>query len=73
MNDDFSILSRFLDSLGPEVSGRSATKLSDEQLQQLERFAAGELDAEERKALLPEIVGNEKAVHELVKRVKARD
>jgi len=70
MNNEIAILAQFLESLGPEVSGHASTPLSDEEIQQLEKFAAGELGSEERRALLPEILANEQAIHELVKRLR---
>ena len=66
MNDEISIIAQFLESLGPEVSGHSATPLSDEQVEMIKLFADGKLDAGKRDELLPEILGNEKALHELV-------
>ena len=74
MNNEFSILAQFLENLGPEVSGRAASSvgLTSEQVDQIRRFAAGELPAEERDALLPDILGNDKALHELVEALKAR-
>jgi len=70
MNSEFAILAQFLDNLGPEVSGHSSAPLTADQLKQIERFAAGQLDNEERRAFLPEILGNEQALHELVKRLR---
>jgi len=66
MNTDFSILSQFLDSLAPEVSGRSSAPLSDDEISNIQRFASGELSADEREAILPGILENEKALNELV-------
>tara|TARA_R110000850_G_scaffold66959_29_gene148648 strand:+ start:4242 stop:4469 length:228 start_codon:yes stop_codon:yes gene_type:complete len=72
MNDDFSVLAQFLESLGPEVSGHSSAPLTADQVSQIERFAEGNLSAEGRESLLPEILGNEKALHELVKRLQSQ-
>lgn len=66
-NDDFSVLAQFLESLGPEVSGHASSPVTDEQMARIEKFAQGELSADERASLLPDILGNEKALHELVK------
>ncbi len=72
MNDDFSVLAKFLESLGPEVSGHSSSPLTDEQLVRIGQFAEGKLSAEDRESLLPEILGNEKALHELVQRLQGQ-
>ena len=71
MNEDFSILAQFLENLGPEVSGHSSAPLTDENAAMIEKFAAGKLSAEARDALLPEILGNERALHELLKRLQS--
>lgn len=72
MNNDFSILAQFLETLGPEVSGHSSATLTPDQLVRIQRFAEGKLSASERDMLLPEIVNNDKAIHELVQALKAR-
>ena len=72
MNDDFTVLAQFLESLGPEVSGHSSSPLTDDQVAKLEKFAEGKLSSDERDAFLPEILGNEKALHELVKRLQSQ-
>jgi hypothetical protein len=72
MNNEISIIAQFLESMGPEVSGRSASPLSDEQIEMIQKFAEGKLDAGSRDELLPEILGNEKALHELVSKLKAQ-
>lgn len=66
MNTDFSILSQFLDSMGPEVSGHSSNPLSDDEISKIKQFASGNLTAEEREAILPSLLENEKALNELV-------
>lgn len=71
MNNDISVIAQFLESLGPEVSGHSASPLSDDQISLIKQFAEGKLDAVSRDELLPEILGNEKALHELVAKLKA--
>lgn len=70
MKNEVSILSQFLDSLGPEVSGRSSEPLTEEQIKQIQSFAEGNLSEEARESLLPEILDNERALHELVCRLK---
>ena len=70
MNNEISVLSRFLEHLGPEVSGRSSAVLTEEQIEQIKSFAEGNLSEKARESLLPEILGNEKALHELVSRLK---
>lgn len=71
MNNDFSILAQFLENLGPEVSGHSSTPLTDGQVELIRKFAQGKLSAAEREGLLPEILGNETALHELVSKLQA--
>lgn len=70
MNNEISILAQFLESLGPEVSGHSSEPLDDSQREMIGRFAEGKLSAEERDDLLPQILGNEKALHELVAKLQ---
>lgn len=72
MNDEFSIITQFLESLGPEVSGHSATPLTDEQVDLIKQFADGKLEDSKRDELLPELLGNEKALHELVTLLQAK-
>ncbi|MDF2376811.1 MAG: hypothetical protein P1U81_11250 [Verrucomicrobiales bacterium] len=71
MNNDFSILAQFLENLGPEVSGHSSNPLSEGQAELIQKFAQGTLTAAEREGLLPEILGNETALHELVSKLQA--
>ncbi|MDF1657565.1 MAG: hypothetical protein P1U58_08125 [Verrucomicrobiales bacterium] len=71
MNNDFSILAQFLENLGPEVSGHSSNPLSDGQVELIKRFAQGKLTDAEREGLLPEILGNETALHTLVSKLEA--
>ena len=70
MNNDISILAQFLENLGPEVSGRSSEPLTQEQIEQIHSFAEGNLSEEARESLLPKILENEKALHELVSRLQ---
>lgn len=72
MNNDFSILAQFLSSLDPEVSGHSSAALSAEDLEQIQLFAAGKLDESKREAILPSILGNEKALHQLVEELRSQ-
>lgn len=72
MNNEISIVAQFLESLGPEVSGHSAAPLSEEQIQQIRQFADGKLDAEARSEILPELLSNEQALHELVTSLRAQ-
>lgn len=72
MNNEISIISQFLESLGPEVSGHSASPLTDEQVEKIRQFAEGKLGAEARDEILPEILGNERALHELVTTLQAK-
>lgn len=74
MNNEFSILAQFLENLGPEVSGRNGNSaaLTDDQINQIKKFAAGELSAEQRDALLPDILENDKALHELVQALQSK-
>ncbi len=72
MNNDFSILAQFLDNLGPEVSGHSSATLTAEEKEQIQLFAAGKLDESKRDAILPSILGNEKALHQLVEQLRSQ-
>ena len=66
MDNDFEILSNFLDSVEPEVSGRSAAPVSDADRSRIEQFARGQLSDSERDALLPSLAENETALQLLV-------
>ncbi len=72
MNNEIALLSQFLDSLGPEVSGRSAAPLTDEETARIEEFAAGRLSPAQRQALLPSILGNDNALQALVRILRAQ-
>ncbi len=69
MENDFEILSAFLDSLGPEVSGHSAGPVSDEERALIERFAQGNLSESERASIVSTLVQNETALQMLVESV----
>jgi hypothetical protein len=69
MDNDFEILSAFLESVEPEVSGRSAAPVSDTDRERIQQFARGELSDSERDALLPSLAANESALQLLVEAV----
>jgi hypothetical protein len=69
MDNDFEILSAFLESVEPEVSGRSAAPVSDADRERIQQFARGELSDSERDALLPSLAANESALQLLVEAV----
>lgn len=71
MNNEIAILTQFLESLGPEVSGHCSAPLSEVDIRQIELFAAGKLSADERASLLPGILGNETALHKLVQTLQS--
>lgn len=66
MNNEIALLAQFLDSLGPEVSGHSASPLTESESECIREFAAGRLTPAERQALLPTLLGNETALQALV-------
>lgn len=72
MNNEIALLAQFLESLGPEVSGHSASPLTEEQAEKIRLFASGKLGPAERQALLPSILENETALHALVKTLEGR-
>ena len=69
MENDFEILSAFLESVEPEVSGRSAAPVSDADRERIQQFARGELSDSDRDALLPSLAANETALQLLVEAV----
>lgn len=71
MNNEIALLTQFLENLGPEVSGHSSSPLEPDQITQIQLFAAGKLSAADRDALLPSILENERAIHELVLTLQA--
>lgn len=71
MNNEIALLTQFLESLGPEVSGHSSAPLDREQIAKIQLFAAGKLSAADREALLPKILDNEHAIRELVSTLQA--
>ena len=72
MNNEIALLAQFLESLGPEVSGHSASPLSVEQAERIRLFASGKLGPAERQELLPSILENETALHTLVKTLQSQ-
>ena len=72
MNNEIALLSQFLDSLGPEVSGHSSSALTPDQIERIQLFAAGKLSPEDRAELLPGILENEKALRELVQTLQVQ-
>ncbi len=72
MNNEIALLTQFLESLGPEVSGHSSSSpLDPDEIARIQLFAAGKLSAAERDALLPGILENEVALRELVSALQA--
>lgn len=69
MENEFEILSNFLDSLGPEVSGHSAGPVSNEERELIERFAQGNLNDAERASIVSTLVQNETALQMLIESV----
>lgn len=72
MNNEIALLAQFLESLGPEVSGHSASPLTDEQIERIRLFASGRLGPNERQELLPSILENETALHTLVQTLQSQ-
>ena len=73
MNNEFALLSQFLENLTPEVTARSVQQpLSADQAQLIGKFASGELAESERETLLPALLENENALQALVKAIRAQ-
>ncbi|MEM7699184.1 MAG: hypothetical protein AAF236_12355 [Verrucomicrobiota bacterium] len=72
MKNEISLLTQFLENLEPEVAGRSGHPVTDDQRALITKFASGDLDAESRDALLPELLENEQAIRELVTQLESR-
>ena len=66
MKTECNMIAKFIDRRDPEVSGRSSAPLSEDEISKIQRFASGALSADEREAILPGILENEKALNELV-------
>lgn len=60
----------FLKVFGTEVQAHGREELSELEELQLRRLAAGELDDEERKRLIPLLVHNEQAMEYLVEELR---
>ncbi len=70
MQNEFALLSQFLQNLEPEVSGHSASPLTAEEIEKIRMFAAGRLGEKERALLLPGILENETALKTLLQSLK---
>ena len=73
MNNDFALLTQFLENLGPEVAGHSSNEpITDEQTQLISDFASGNLSANDRESLLPALLENENALQALIEAIRSR-
>ena len=72
MENEFALLSQFLEQMGPEVVGHESFPVSEEEFELINKFASGGLSAKERKELLPTLIENEQALHDLVAAIKSR-
>ncbi|MDF1810977.1 MAG: hypothetical protein P1V20_02150 [Verrucomicrobiales bacterium] len=73
MENEFALLCQFLEEMGPEVIGHnSELPVTEDQLNMINKFAAGGLNEKEREELLPTLIQNEKALHDLVQAIKSR-
>jgi hypothetical protein len=72
MENEFALLSQFLEEMNPEVVGHNNVPVSEEQLELINKFAAGGLNTKERETLLPTLIENEQALHDLVQAIKSR-
>ena len=72
MENEFALLSQFLEQMGPEVVGHESLPVTKEELEKINKFASGGLTAKERKELLPTLIENEQALHDLVAAIKSR-
>ena len=75
MENEFALLSQFLEEMGPEVVGHgngNGGPVSEDQLEQIAKFAAGNLSSKEREALLPTLIENENALQDLVAAINDR-
>ncbi len=69
---DFSILSQFLTTFGPEVGGRGAEALTPELETQLRQLGSGDLPESERDDVARELLTNPGAVEFLLAQVGAK-
>lgn len=67
LEDQFRILTKFLDRFGSGAVGHAREELTDEQLELLRRLAAGDLDDSTRSAVVPLLAHNELAMEVLAK------
>ncbi|NNE92492.1 MAG: hypothetical protein HKN23_12665 [Verrucomicrobiales bacterium] len=66
-DNEFELLSAFLQSVEPEVSGHSAGPVSDKEKSLISQFAKGELgDEETRATIVSTLLENERALQMLV-------
>ncbi len=72
LSNEIALLSEFLESLGPEVSGHSAQPINDEMKERIRQFASGKLGLAERQEILPRILENETAFRALVKALQGQ-
>lgn len=72
MENEFALLSQFLEEMGPEVLGHESLPVSDKELDLIKKFASGGLTNKERETLLPTLIENEQALHDLVSAIKSR-
>ncbi len=72
MENEFALLCQFLEEMSPEVTGHNSRPVTPEQHEKINRFAAGSLNAKERESLLPTLIENEQALHDLVQAIKSR-
>ena len=72
MENEFALLSQFLEEMGPEVIGHESLPVTDDELKLINKFAAGSLNSKEREQLLPILIKNEQALHDLVQAIKGR-
>lgn len=73
MENEFALLCQFLEEMGPEVIGHNAdVPVTEDQLKMIDKFASGGLNEKEREELLPTLIENEKALHDLVQAIKSR-
>jgi len=72
MENEFALLYQFLEEMSPEVVGHQSAPVTQDQLEKINKFAAGALNAKEREALLPTLIENEQALHDLVQAIKSR-
>ena len=63
---DLGILGRFLATFGTEITPHARIELTEEEKEELIKLAAGELDHERRKELVPLLMKNEIAIEFLV-------